>query len=340
MLSYLIQRFLSIGLSLLGVSILVFLMVHLIPGDAALTIAGERATEAILNQLREDMGLDKPLYHQYAIFIRDLVHLDLGHSFKTKEPVVNEIKRYFPATAELTLAAMMFSIVFGITAGIIAAVFRGRFWDYFSMSVSLAGISMPIFWLGLMLILLLSHILGLFPATGRIDTVLSLDIETRTGFLLIDTLLMGNISAFLDALHHLTLPAITLGTIPLAIIARMTRSSLLEVLNQPYITTAYAKGLSKWKVIIKHALKNSMVPVLTVIGLEFGYLMGGAILTEHIFSWPGLGSWLRDAVESRDVRAVQGGVLFVSALFMFVNLIVDLLYAYFDPRIRVGDETV
>lgn len=340
MLSYLIQRFLSIGLSLLGVSILVFLMVHLIPGDAALTIAGERATEAILNQLREDMGLDKPLYHQYAIFIRDLVHLDLGHSFKTKEPVVNEIKRYFPATAELTLAAMMFSIVFGITAGIIAAVFRGRFWDYFSMSVSLAGISMPIFWLGLMLILLLSHILGVFPATGRIDTVLSLDIETRTGFLLIDTLLMGNISAFLDALHHLTLPAITLGTIPLAIIARMTRSSLLEVLNQPYITTAYAKGLSKWKVIIKHALKNSMVPVLTVIGLEFGYLMGGAILTEHIFSWPGLGSWLRDAVESRDVRAVQGGVLFVSALFMFVNLIVDLLYAYFDPRIRVGDEAV
>ena len=315
-------------------------MVHLIPGDAALTIAGERATEEILIQLREDMGLDKPLYHQYAIFIWDIVHLDLGVSFKTKEHVVNEIRRYFPATAELTLAAMLFSIVFGITAGIIAAVFRGRFWDYFSMSASLAGISMPIFWLGLMLILLMSHILGLFPATGRIETVLSLDIETRTGFLLIDTLLVGNFPAFFNAIHHLVLPAMTLGTIPLAIIARMTRSSLLEVLNQPYITTAYAKGLSKWKVIIKHALKNSMVPVLTVIGLEFGYLMGGAILTEHIFSWPGLGSWLKDSVFSRDVRAVQGGVLFVSALFMFVNLIVDLLYAYFDPRIRVGDEAV
>lgn len=340
MLSYLAQRFLSIGLSLLGVSILVFLMVHLIPGDAALTIAGERATQEVLEQIREDIGLDKPLYQQYAKFLWDLIHLDLGNSFKTKEPVVDEIKRYFPATAELTLAAMLFSIVFGITAGIIAAVFRGRFWDYFSMSVSLAGISMPIFWLGLMLILLFSHVLGLFPATGRIDTILSLDIETRTGFLLIDTLLMGDIFAFLDAIHHLILPAITLGTIPLAIIARMTRSSLLEVLNQPYITTAYAKGLSKWKVIIKHALKNSMVPVLTVIGLEFGYLMGGAILTEHIFSWPGLGSWLKDAVYSRDVRAVQGGVLFVSALFMFVNLIVDLLYAYFDPRIRVGDESV
>ena len=340
MLSYLAQRFLSIGLSLLGVSILVFLMVHLIPGDAALTIAGERATQEVLEQIREDIGLDKPLYYQYAKFLWDLLHLDLGNSFKTKEPVVDEIRRYFPATAELTLAAMMFSIVFGITAGIIAAVFRGRFWDYFSMSASLAGISMPIFWLGLMLILLFSHVLGILPATGRLDTVLSLDIETHTGFYLIDTLLAMNFTAFKSAVSHLILPAITLGTIPLAIIARMTRSSILEVLNQPYITTAYAKGLSKWRVIIKHALKNSMVPVLTVIGLEFGYLMGGAILTEHIFSWPGLGSWLRDAVESRDVRAVQGGVLFVSALFMFVNLIVDLLYAYFDPRIRVGDEAV
>ncbi len=340
MLSYLAQRFLSIGLSLLGVSILVFLMVHLIPGDAALTIAGERATQEVLEQIREDIGLDKPLYYQYAKFLWDLLHLDLGNSFKTKEPVVDEIRRYFPATAELTLAAMMFSIVFGITAGIIAAVFRGRFWDYFSMSASLAGISMPIFWLGLMLILLFSHVLGILPATGRLDTVLSLDIETHTGFYLLDTLFAMNFTAFKSAVSHLILPAITLGTIPLAIIARMTRSSILEVLNQPYITTAYAKGLSKWRVIIKHALKNSMVPVLTVIGLEFGYLMGGAILTEHIFSWPGLGSWLRDAVESRDVRAVQGGVLFVSALFMFVNLIVDLLYAYFDPRIRVGDEAV
>lgn len=339
MVSYLIQRFLSIGLSLLGVSLLVFFMVHLIPGDAALTIAGERATEEVLTQLREDMGLDKPLYHQYAKYLWDLVRLDLGRSFKTKQDVVDEIKRYFPATAELTLAAMLFSILFGITAGIIAAVYRGKFWDYISMTTSLAGISMPIFWLGLMLILLFSYYLKIFPATGRLDPILSLDIDSRTGFYLIDTLLAGNFAAFKNAITHLILPAITLGTIPLAIIARMTRSSLLEVLNQPYITTAYAKGLSKWAVIIRHALKNSMVPVLTVIGLEFGYLMGGAILTEHIFSWPGLGSWLRDAVEARDIRAVQGGVLFVSALFMFVNLIVDMLYAYVDPRIRVGDET-
>ncbi len=315
-------------------------MVHLIPGDVALTIAGERATQEVLDQIREDIGLDKPLYHQYGIFLWDLVHLDLGRSFKTKEPVIEEIKRYFPATAELTLAAMVFSVFFGIAAGIIAAVYRGKFLDYFSMSTSLAGISMPIFWLGLMLILLFAYYLNILPVSGRLDTVLSLDVESLTGFMLIDTLLQGNFTAFKDAIIHLILPAITLGTIPLAIIARMTRSSLLEVLNQPYITTAYAKGLSRWRVIIKHALKNSMVPVLTIIGLEFGYLMGGAILTEHIFSWPGLGSWLRASVEARDVRAVQGGVLFVSALFMFVNLIVDLLYAYFDPRIRVGDETL
>ncbi len=339
MLSYLVQRLLSIGLSLIGVSLLVFFMVHLIPGDAALAILGERASEEALTQLREEIGLDKPLYYQYGKFLWDAVHLDFGRSFKTRQPIVDEIKRYFPATAELTLAAMAFSILFGIIAGIIAAVYRGRFWDYFSMSTSLAGISMPIFWLGLMLILLFSYYLGLFPSTGRLDAVLDLDIQSRTGFYLIDTLIAGNFAAFRNAVSHLILPAITLGTIPLAIIARMTRSSLLEVLNQPYITTAYAKGLSQWQVIIKHAMKNSMVPVLTVIGLEFGYLMGGAILTEHIFSWPGLGSWLRDSVEARDVRAVQGGVLFVSALFMFVNLIVDLLYAYVDPRIRVGEET-
>ncbi len=340
MLSFLVQRFLSIGLSLLGVTLIVFFMVHLIPGDVALTIAGERATQEVLDQIREDIGLDKPLYHQYGIFLWDLVHLDLGRSFKTKQPVLEEIKRYFPATAELTLAAMIFSIFFGIAAGIIAAVYRGKFLDYFSMSTSLAGISMPIFWLGLMLILLFAHYLKILPVSGRLDVVLSLDVEPLTGFMLIDTLLQGNFTAFKDAIVHLILPAITLGTIPLAVIARMTRSSLLEVLNQPYITTAYAKGLSRWRVIIKHALKNSMVPVLTIIGLEFGYLMGGAILTEHIFSWPGLGSWLRASVEARDVRAVQGGVLFVSALFMLVNLTVDLLYAYFDPRIRVGDETL
>ncbi len=339
MLAYIIRRLLSMGVSLLGVSLLVFFMVHLIPGDAALAILGERATEAALTELRKEIGLDRPLYQQYAKFLWDIARLDLGRSFKTKQPVIEEIKRYFPATVELTLAAMAFSILFGITAGCIAAMYRGKFWDYFSMSTSLAGISMPIFWLGLMLVLLFSYLWPVLPSTQRLDAILDLEIQRRTGFYLIDTLLASNFTAFRNAIAHLILPAITLGTIPLAIIARMTRSSLLEVLNQPYITTAYAKGLPRWQVIGKHAMKNSMVPILTIIGLEFGYLMGGAILTEYIFSWPGLGSWLRDAVESRDIRPVQGGVLFVATIFMLVNLTVDLLYAYFDPRIRIGAET-
>ena len=338
MIVYILHRLLSVGLSLFGVSLLVFFMVHLIPGDAALAILGERATEEALTELRRQMGLDQPLYKQYGVFLWDLVHFDLGRSFKTNQPVIDEILRKFPATVELTFAAMIFSIFFGIAAGIIAAVNRGKFWDYTTMFGSLAGISMPIFWLGLMLILLLAYTFPIFPSSQRLDAVLDLDIQHRTHFYLIDTLLAGNFAAFRDAIAHLILPAITLGTIPLAIIARMTRSSLLEVLNQQYIVTAYAKGLPKWVVILKHALKNSIIPVLTVIGLQFGYLMGGAILTEHIFSWPGLGSWLRAAVEARDIRPVQGGVLFVATVFMTVNLIVDLLYAYFDPRIRIGGE--
>ena len=338
MVAYILQRLLSMALSLFGVSLIVFFMVHLIPGDAALTILGERATEEALAELRQQMGLDQPLYRQYGVFLWDLVHLDLGRSFKTNQRVIDEILRKFPATIELTFAAMGFSIVFGIGAGIIAAVNRGKFWDYTTMFGSLAGISMPIFWLGLMLILLFAYTLPIFPSSQRLDAVLDLDIQHRTHFYLIDTLLAGNFAAFRDAIWHLILPAVTLGTVPLAIIARMTRSSLLEVLNQPYIMTAHAKGLPKQVVILKHALKNSIVLVLTVIGLEFGYLMGGAILTEYVFSWPGLGSWLRAAVEARDIRPVQGGVLFVAAVFMAVNLIVDLLYAYFDPRIRIGGE--
>jgi peptide/nickel transport system permease protein len=336
LIAYILQRLLSMALSLFGVSLLVFFMVHLIPGDAALAILGERATEEALTALRHEMGLDQPLYKQYGKFLWDLAHLDLGRSFKTNERVIDDILRKFPATVELSIAAMGFSIVFGIAAGVVAAVNRGRFWDYTTMFGSLAGISMPIFWLGLMLILLFSYTWPILPGSQRLDAVLDLEIQRRTHFYLIDTFLAGNFTAFRNAIAHLILPAVTLGTVPLAIIARMTRSSLLEVLNQQYIMTARAKGLPQWIVIMKHALKNSVIPVLTVIGLEFGYLMGGAILTEHIFSWPGLGSWLRAAVEARDIRPIQGGVLFVAWIFMMVNLIVDLLYAYFDPRIRVG----
>ena len=337
MLTYIFQRLLSMFLSLFGVSLLVFFMVHLIPGDAALAILGERATEEALTELRQEMGLDKPLYHQYSAFLWNLAHFDLGRSFKTRQPVVDEIKRYFPATVELTMAAMGFAILFGMAAGIIAAANRGKFWDYATMFGSLAGVSMPIFWLGLMLILLFAYTFPILPSSQRLDAVLDLGVQHRTHFYLIDTLLSGNLTAFRSAVSHLILPAVTLATVPLAIIARMTRSSLLEVLNQPYIVTARAKGLPERVVVLKHALKNSMISVLTIIGLQFGYLMSGAILTEHIFSWPGLGSWLRASVEARDIRPIQGGVLFVAAVFMTVNLVVDLLYVYFDPRIRVGE---
>ena len=340
MTAYLIQRLLSMLLSLLGVSILVFWMVHLIPGDPALMILGERANQAALQELRQQMGLDQPKAVQYARFLSDLSRLDLGRSFRTKGLVAEEIGWHFPPTAELTLAAMMFATVFGILAGVVSAINRGGFWDFATMFGALAGISIPIFWLGLMLILLFAHQLDLFPVSGRLDALLDLEIERRTNFMLLDTLLAGNLAAFADAVWHLILPAITLGTVPLAIITRMTRSSLLEVLNQQYITTAYAKGLSQWIVVGKHALKNSLIPIITVIGLEFGYLLGGAILTEHIFSWPGIGSWLLKAVEARDIRPIQGGVLFIAALFMSVNLIVDLLYTYIDPRIRVPSATV
>ncbi len=335
MIGYLFQRLFSMLISLFGVSILVFCMVHLIPGDPALMILGERATETALQELRQKMGLDQPKIVQYAQFLSDLARFDLGRSFRTKGLVIEEIIRYFPPTAELTLVAMIFAIIFGILAGIVSAINQGRFWDFATMFGSLAGISIPIFWLGLMLILFFAHRLHLFPVSGRLDTLIDLEIQRRTNFMLIDTLLAGNIPAFLNAAWHLILPAITLGTVPLAIIARMTRSSLLEVLNQQFITTAYAKGLAQWKVVSKHALRNSMIPVVTVIGLEFGYLMGGAILTEHIFSWPGIGSWLLKAVEARDLRPIQGGVLFIAMLFMMVNLVVDMLYAYIDPRIRV-----
>ena len=289
MIVHILHRLLSIGLSLFGVSLLVFFMVHLIPGDAALAILGERATEEALTELRRQMGLDQPLYKQYGVFLWDLAHFDLGRSFKTNQPVINEILRKFPATVELTLAAMIFSIFFGIAAGIVAAINRGKFWDYTTMFGSLAGISMPIFWLGLMLILLLAYTFPIFPSSQRLDAVLDLDIQHRTHFYLIDTLLAGNFAAFRNAIAHLILPAITLGTIPLAIIARMTRSSLLEVLNQQYIVTAYAKGLPKRVVILKHALKNSIIPVLTVIGLQFGYLMGGRDLNGTYFFLARLG---------------------------------------------------
>jgi ABC-type dipeptide/oligopeptide/nickel transport system permease component len=333
-LPYVLRRLVLLVPTLLGMSILTFSLIHLVPGDPAQVMLGERATPQAIANLRAELGLDRPLYVQYGRFLGGLLTGDLGRSLKTREKIVIEMAERFPATFELALAAILFSGVFGVFAGILAARYRRSFFDVFVMAGSLAGVSMPIFWLGLLMILLFSVKLGWLPLAGRIAPAFA--VPRLTGFLLIDTLAAGKPLAFLDAVRHLVLPAIVLGTIPLAVIARMTRAAVLDVLTQDYVRTAWAKGLSEARVLLVHVLKNALIPTITVIGLQFGYLLGGAIITETIFAWPGVGRWLVLAVSARDFRAVQGGVLLLATVFVLVNLAVDLLYAVADPRIRLG----
>jgi peptide/nickel transport system permease protein len=332
MLSYIVKRVLGVIPVLLCVSLLVFGFLRLIPGDPALVMLGERATQENINRVREQLGLNKPLYQQYLTFLGNALRGDLGRSVLRQEPVTQEIIRRFPATIELALSAMLVALIVGIPAGIISAVRRGSLFDMGGMLVALTGVSMPIFWLGLMLIFLFSVVLHILPTGGRMEA--SAQFTPITNLLLLDTLLRGNPQAFLQTLRHLILPALALGTIPMAIIARMTRSSMLEVLNQDYIRTAHAKGLKERVVVIRHALRNAWLPIITVIGLQTGRLLSGAILTETVFSWPGIGRWLVDAIYARDYPIVQGVTLFIALLFVLVNLSVDILYALVDPRIR------
>jgi peptide/nickel transport system permease protein len=332
--TYVLKRLALLVPTLLGMSILTFSLIHLVPGDPATVMLGERATPAAVEALRKDLGLDRPLWVQYGRFLHGLVTLDLGRSLKTREKIAVEMADRFPATAELALAAILFAALCGVGFGIVAARWRRSWFDVFVMAGSLAGVSMPIFWLGLLVILLFSVRLGLLPLAGRLDP--SFVVPHVTGFLLVDTLLAGQLRAFLDAARHLLLPAWVLGTIPLAVIARMTRAAVLEVLTQDYVRTAWAKGLSEARVLLVHVLKNALIPTMTVIGLQFGYLLGGAVITETIFAWPGVGRWLVLAVSARDFRAVQGGVLLLATVFVFVNLAVDLAYAVADPRVRLG----
>lgn len=330
--SYIIKRVLSLIPTLLGITILVFLMVHLVPGDPAQVMLGERASAQTLAELRKELGLDQPLYVQFGRYLGDLVQGDLGRSIKSHERIVVELQARFPATLELTMVSMVLACLIGLSAGIISAIRRGTVWDYVGMTASLAGVSLPIFWLGLMMIMAFSVWLGLFPVSGRVSA--HVFVPTVTGLYLIDALLAGDVMAFGNALWHLVLPGITLGTVPAAVIARMTRSSLLEVMREDYVRTAWAKGLAERVVVLRHAMRNAFIPVLTVISLQFGYLLGGAVMTESIFAWPGVGRWLVLAVYSRDFPAIQGGVLLVATTFVLVNLITDLLYAWLDPRIK------
>jgi peptide/nickel transport system permease protein len=332
MLNYIIKRILALIPILLGVAIIVFLIIHLIPGDPAQTMLGERATAESLERLREQMGLNDPLHVQFGRYMKDLLRGDLGRSIMSNNPVSSELKQRFPATLELSFFAMMFAVIVGVPAGIFASIKQNSWFDNLSMMIALIGVSMPIFWLGLMFIWLFAVELGWFPPSSRIGV--GVNFQPITNLYVIDSIIRMNFDAFKNILHHLVLPSVALGTIPMAIIARMTRSSMLEVLRKDYIRTAYAKGLTKKVVIIKHALKNALVPIITVVGLQFGVLLGGAVMTETIFSWPGLGKYLVDAIYARDFPIVQGGILFFAGVFVFVNLIVDLSYATVDPRIQ------
>jgi len=317
---------------LIGMSILVFSIVHLIPGDPAKTILGEKASPQVLEKMREDLGLNDPLLVQYKNYMGGILKGDLGTSIRTKVAISEEIKPYIAATMELTFFAMLFAIVIGVNAGIIAAWKQNSWFDYIAMLIALIGVSMPVFWLGLMEQWLFAQKLHLLPSIGR-SSILN-PIESITNFYIIDTLLAGDFAGLKEVIRRLILPSIALGTIPMAIIARMTRSSMLEVMRSDYIRTAKAKGVKEFFVVYKHALKNALIPVLTVVGLQTGLLLGGAVLTETIFAWPGVGKYLYDAISIRDYPVIQSGILIIASIFVLVNLIVDLLYSSIDPRIR------
>ncbi|ABN03127.1 ABC transporter permease subunit [Burkholderia mallei] len=319
----------------IGITVLAFALIHLIPGDPIEVMMGERGVDPTMHaQALHRLGLDEPLPMQYLHYVGRALHGDLGTSIITNTSVMGEFLARFPATVELSLCALAFAfaLALGLPAGVFAALRRGTIVDHGVMGTALTGYSMPIFWWGLILIMVFSATLGWTPVSGRI--AVEYEIPHTTGFMLIDTLLSGEEGAFASAVSHLILPAIVLGTIPLAVIARMTRSSMLEVLREDYIRTARAKGLSPARIVVVHALRNALIPVVTVIGLQVGTLLAGAVLTETLFSWPGVGKWLIDAIGRRDYPVVQGGILMIATLVIVVNLVVDLLYGVLNPRIR------
>jgi len=333
MLRFILTRLSLVIPTFLGIIFITFFLIRLVPGDPIEVRRGERGIDPVRHaQLMHEMGLDRPLYVQFFGYVGNVLQGNFDVSLRTHRPVLQEFAELFPATLELAIAATIFAVVFGLPAGVLAAVKRGSIFDQAVMGTSLAGYSMPIFWWGPMLIIGFSLGLGWTPVSGRMGDEFFID--RVTGFLVIDSLLSGEPGALRSALSHLVLPTIVLGTIPLAVVARMTRSSMLEVLGEDYIRTARAKGLSALRIVNLHALRNALIPVVTVIGLQVGTLLGGAILTETVFSWPGIARWLIGAISQRDYPALQGGVLLVSTLVITVNLLVDLLYGLLNPRIR------
>jgi dipeptide transport system permease protein len=333
MIRFILQRVLLIVPTFFGAALLTFVLIHSIPGDPIQMMLGEKVVEPARHAaMLAQYGLDRPLYVQFLDYVWHVLQGDFGKSISTKNPIIVDFFSLFPATLELAFCAMMFAVALAIPAGVLAAEKRGSAYDHTLMGVALTGYSMPIFWWGLLLILFFSLYLGWTPVSGRIS--LDYYFDEGTGFMLYDSLVSDQEGAFASAVGHLILPSIVLGTIPLAVIARMTRSAMLEVLGEDYVRTARAKGLSGFRIIGVHALRNALIPVVTVIGLQVGTLMGGAILTENIFSWPGIGSWLVNSIYQRDYPAVQGGVLLIAGFVILVNLTVDLVYGLLNPRIR------
>ncbi|MDE4084168.1 ABC transporter permease [Planococcus maritimus] len=332
MLHYIGQRLLQLIPVLLGMTFIVFMIIRAIPGDPAQVILGQQASEEAIKALRTSLGLDNPWYIQYFDYLKGLVTGDMGDSLRTRSPVSEEIWPYLAATFELSLFAIIIAVVIGINAGIISAWFQNSWFDYTAMILALIGVSMPIFWLGLMNQWIFSIELGILPTTGR-ENVRD-PINNITNFYVLDTIIQGDFNQLATVLKHLVLPGTALATIPMAIIARMTRSSMLEVMRSDYVRTARAKGVKMFWVVYKHALKNAIIPVLTIIGLQMGLLLGGAILTETIFGWPGIGRYIYEAIGFRDYPVIQSGILVVAFIFVMINLFVDLLYGLVDPRIK------
>ena len=332
MLRYVVRRLLLLVPILLGVSILIFFWIRLLPGSPAESLLGERATPELVAAYRERYGLDEPIYKQYVKYLRSIADFDFGVSVATHRQVTDEIKDRFPATVELAVGAMLFAMLFGIPLGFLAAKRYGGIVDHASLFVSLIGISIPVFFLAIILKYVFAVRLGWLPSVGRIDV--TIEAEHPTNFYILDAILTRDWATLWDAIQHLILPAIALGSIPLAILARITRASVLDVQNEDYVRTARAKGLPPMTVDRRHVLRNAMLPISTIIGLQVGLLLSGAVLTETVFAWPGMGSWLRDAIFNRDYPVLQGGILFLAFVFVMVNLIVDISYAFINPRIR------
>jgi len=333
MLKFIVRRLLLMVPILLVLSVVLFLFIHSLPGGPAIALLGERATQESIEEINEQLGLNDPLPTQYARYMANVLEGDLGSSTRTRRPVMEELKQKFPATVELGLAAMLFAIVIGVPLGFIAAKRYLGFLDNASLFLSLIGISFPVFFLALLLKYLFAVKLGWLPTIGRLDVTRSL--EHPTNFYVLDALIAGDMAALGDVLKHMILPAVALGTIPLAIVARITRAATLDVINEDYVRTARAKGLAPGVVDRRHVMRNAMLPVVTVVGLQTGLLLTGAVLTETVFAWPGVGSWILDAIRNRDYAVLQGGILFFALMVALVNLAVDVSYAFLNPRIRL-----